>query len=615
MSRSNGPAQRPPRWPASHSQPAEQLPGWNEATPGYPVGADQQLPPQHQAHGSQAGFPHAAYPASREPYPGDVHGHQPTYHYPQGHAHEDPYAAAGHVGMPAQQAAAGQGRPYVPPSIESYLPAQPGYGEASPHGGYAQAARHERPQAPGYPPPEHGSPGTQAYSGYAPYDGQQVDRDAHAGEHDPRLQFRGPAYDQWQAPPQNPRGYDLGSYMQPGGGQRQDAARADAGFGADPADWGEQGRYAQGGGDTAHDLSGYGAQAAHPQDYDAQYIGTGLEPTYEHEEADYETEEPPRRRSMMLVVGALVGAVVVGGGLAYAYKLAIGTRTTVATPVVKSSPEPARTKPGDPGGRQFAHTDSKVLGRLSDNSSLSAPTAASGSGSSTDAGSQTDSDGSGARKVTTVIVGRDGTIVPPPPTSAPAAAALPASGDSPRPRPVSVPGLTLVDAFGRPQGAPAPAAREPARVVAPVAPASLPQATPSAAPAKPIVIARATPANTQIDAPEVEAPKPPPAKKLLPVKKPLTTGSASRTSGYVAVLASVPASSRSRLDALRQFADMQQKYATLQNKTPDVQEANLGEKGTYHRLLVGPPGSREQASAVCSDLKTAGYSGCWVMAY
>lgn len=60
---------------------------------------------------------------------------------------------------------------------------------------------------------------------------------------------------------------------------------------------------------------------------------------------------------------------------------------------------------------------------------------------------------------------------------------------------------------------------------------------------------------------------------------------------------------------------MQQKYATLQNKTPDVQEANLGEKGTYHRLLVGPPGSREQASAVCSDLKTAGYSGCWVMAY
>jgi cell division protein FtsN len=53
----------------------------------------------------------------------------------------------------------------------------------------------------------------------------------------------------------------------------------------------------------------------------------------------------------------------------------------------------------------------------------------------------------------------------------------------------------------------------------------------------------------------------------------------------------------------------------LQNRTPDVQEANLGAKGTYHRLLVGPPGSRAQASALCNDLKTAGYKDCWVMAY
>jgi hypothetical protein len=82
------------------------------------------------------------------------------------------------------------------------------------------------------------------------------------------------------------------------------------------------------------------------------------------------------------------------------------------------------------------------------------------------------------------------------------------------------------------------------------------------------------------------------------------------------VLASVPASGDSRLSALRKFADMQQKYgAVLQNKTPDVQEANLGERGIYHRLLVGPPGSRAQASTLCSNLKTAGYKDCWVTAY
>ena len=55
---------------------------------------------------------------------------------------------------------------------------------------------------------------------------------------------------------------------------------------------------------------------------------------------------------------------------------------------------------------------------------------------------------------------------------------------------------------------------------------------------------------------------------------------------------------------------MQQKYGTaLAGKTPDVAEANLGAKGSYHRLIVGPPGSREQASAVCVQLKAEGYNG------
>ena len=61
---------------------------------------------------------------------------------------------------------------------------------------------------------------------------------------------------------------------------------------------------------------------------------------------------------------------------------------------------------------------------------------------------------------------------------------------------------------------------------------------------------------------------------------------------------------------------MQQQYGSvLQNRTPDVREANLGQKGIYHRLLVGPPGSRAQASALCGELKAAGYKDCWVTAY
>ena len=84
----------------------------------------------------------------------------------------------------------------------------------------------------------------------------------------------------------------------------------------------------------------------------------------------------------------------------------------------------------------------------------------------------------------------------------------------------------------------------------------------------------------------------------------------------MAVVASVPAGANSRVTALSRWADMQQKYGTiLQNKQPDVQEANLGEKGTYHRLLVGPPGSKDGANSVCTQLKAAGHTDCWVMSF
>jgi cell division septation protein DedD len=94
---------------------------------------------------------------------------------------------------------------------------------------------------------------------------------------------------------------------------------------------------------------------------------------------------------------------------------------------------------------------------------------------------------------------------------------------------------------------------------------------------------------------------------------PVTSG---KSSGFVAVLASIPHSSSSRMDALKRYADMQQKYSSaLAGKTPDVASANLGAKGSYDRLIVGPPGSRREANNVCSELKAAGYTTCWVTSY
>jgi len=128
----------------------------------------------------------------------------------------------------------------------------------------------------------------------------------------------------------------------------------------------------------------------------------------------------------------------------------------------------------------------------------------------------------------------------------------------------------------------------------------------------------------------VDAPTPPPKKKLKKVARAEPTVENDATAdappvvadpsggggtGFVAVLASVPHSASSRIDALKRFADMQQKYGTaLAGKTPDIASANLS-KGAYDRLVVGPPGSREEASNVCSQLKAQGYKDCWVTSY
>ncbi len=140
----------------------------------------------------------------------------------------------------------------------------------------------------------------------------------------------------------------------------------------------------------------------------------------------------------MRIAGAVVVAIGLGYGLAQAYKAVLGgPAPDGAMPVVASDATPAREKPLDPGGKQFSHTDSKVLGRLGE----------AGAAPEEGAGGLSESDASnGSRKVTTVVVGRDGQIAPP---SASAEPAPPAHEDS-----VSVPGLTVVDAFGSAAQAP-----------------------------------------------------------------------------------------------------------------------------------------------------------------
>ena len=371
------------------------------------------------------------------------------------------------------------------------------------------------------------------------------------------------AYDPWaapqaapQPPPIDPHGYDLGAYMPaPVADPRTQRPTANPSWqAAVPAPLRAEPAYAP---EPAlaplHDHGEYD-EAADLENGEYEY----------EEEEDF--EEPPRKARYGLIAASLVMAIVAGGGLAYAYKAYVGTAVqTASTPLVKSGTDPVKVKPADAGGTKFANTDSKMMDSLS------------GSGNS-----------DGPRSVTTLTVGRDGTITPP--VTLPAAA------------PAAVPGMILV---GAPQPPPAPP---------PMAAAPAPKPTVlAAAPPPPPAAVAADVAADDVPAPVTAPPAKKPQKK---VAAPSGVGGPTGANGFVAVLASVPASASSRMQAMQQFADLQQKYnGVLGSKAPDVVEAKL-EKGTFHRLVVGPPASRDAANSVCSQLKAAGYTAdCWVTAF
>ncbi len=511
-----------------------------------------------------------------------VYGQTQDYHFPQAAAPQDPHFGGSQSNTYAPQfepyAAAPQAAPRAGQPVYQQPAAAPAYGQQQ-HQGYGAA-----PQASHQPAPA-----------------------------------------QWPGQQQDGRGFDLGSYLphqQPElGGYRGDAGQ----HAPQQQDWSHQAGYH---GEAEHGHADMGF---------AQAAGGELEQGYADEEAqEYDIEPAPRGRRPLMMVAALAGAIVVGSGMAYSYKTFFSGSSNGAPPIIKSANEPAKIKPVDGGGKQFAHTDSKIMGRLGDGSG-----AAAGASVAADPAGAGEVDASGTRKVSTLVVGRDGSI------QAPAAAPVETEMAD---NSVTVPGMTVVDGLGPTRAPAAAAAMAAVTPAAPVAAKAAPAAAkaaaaaqqklvvaPPAAPAKPITIAKATSAATGAAVaaatgsiePEVEAPAPvAKAVKKVAAAKPAaapapaapvsnsvaTTGSGSN--GFVAVLASVPRSDSSRIDALKRFADMQQKYGSvLGGKTPDVAEANLGAKGAYHRLVVGPPGSREQAGAVCSQLKTQGYGDCWVTSY
>jgi hypothetical protein len=127
-----------------------------------------------------------------------------------------------------------------------------------------------------------------------------------------------------------------------------------------------------------------------------------------------------------------------------------------------------------------------------------------------------------------------------------------------------------------------------------------PPVEPSAEPAEP---APALPARTrQGAAPSRTEPEaPPPVVEAAP-----------RGDQFVAVLFT----HQHEPTVAKAFAELRQQYPqVLGSRKVESQPVRIARKGVWHRLVVLPAGSRDDAADLCGELVGVGYTKCWVKPY
>jgi hypothetical protein len=115
-----------------------------------------------------------------------------------------------------------------------------------------------------------------------------------------------------------------------------------------------------------------------------------------------------------------------------------------------------------------------------------------------------------------------------------------------------------------------------------------------AAAAPPGPVAMAQPSDKRRASPKVETAKPPAPEQFVPVVF----------------------THREHATVLKTLSDLQQQYPKLlMDRKGEVQPVEMGKKGTWHRLVFLPAGSRPEATKLCDQLMAEGYDRCWVKTY
>jgi hypothetical protein len=359
------------------------------------------------------------------------------------------------------------------------------------------------------------------------------------------------------------------------------------------------------------------APQSHDDEYEAEDQWDDQTDRQSDDAEDYFDDEAagrPRRRGVVVVL-AMLGLVLIGAGGAFAYRSMFGGAILAPSlpPVIKANDAPNKIVPNrsdaqsaasNPAGAATSGSPDKLVSREEQPVAIQPANAP-------------------PRIVSTIPVLPAPGAAPsgPPAAVAPAAPALP-SAPSKVAAPAQPPAAPLAGS-GEPKkvhtvtirsdqvGNPSAAAPAPAPTTAP--PAARPRATEAPA--------RATAPKAGGNAPLAIVPVAQGA--AAPAAEPPPRSRVARTEAPSAPIATAPAaaapaaggyavqvtSQRSEAEAQTEFRSLQAKFPSqLGSRQPIIHRADLGDKGTFYRALVGPFASSEAASAMCSNLKAAGGS-------
>ncbi len=348
---------------------------------------------------------------------------------------------------------------------------------------------------------------------------------------------------------------------------------------------------------------------------DAEFMGGESAP-------DVAALKEHRVRKILMASSGLIGVLALGGALAFAYK--IGGDSDIASagkpPLIQADSRPVKVAPAMPGGKQFPHKNKKIYERLQGEKSqeverlvprqedvataataalVTSQTPTSAQAQKSPAPDVKTSPAGAPRKVKTLTVRPDGTL----------------EAASPRQKVVKAPPAQAALQGSAPDGSvsmsfPQPLPGKPPVTASAPAPAPVPASIPA-----PAVKAVTPSVHAPVAVTPLPVQKPPVPRAVAPAPAPqqiaAAPASAAAVSGGTYVVQ--VAARKSQTDALAAFADIQQKYPRLlSGYRPIIKRADLGSKGVWYRLNVGPVESKKVASSLCGSLKGAGMRSCIV---